>query len=489
MGNLCCCCPSSTNEDEEDESKRKDLHGPLSSRLPDNTVKAEKSKPTYGYLFNELPDDLYLLIMTKYGLSVQDIENVGKSGIDSRTELAFDKLEHAIIRNYEFGLSSKEFKAIDLSPFLAKLPKTIKSIVLFEGSFMCRLKPGTIKSFAERCPNVEYLQVFHHDDYLEYINTVGLQHKLKRLSLLTLISREGYDAILEVIRSSQWLEQLAITLKPSAIEKGLLDVIKERSTLKKLRLLIYFTPNFNTRQKLTDMITSLPSLQKLILEPIKNLDSSFILFSVEQNFKTELDLQYSLMIDINEIPMQAKDSVTTIGLRSESLNDFNNFPNLRELNVWLAQNETIPERLCDLQMASKVTVKLTGFEFSSLTKKSFDKFMEVNGHRLKWLKVNIVEEVSQFVKILARASNLDLVKIDFNGESDDTISIDDVKTMYQIPVKNLIRIRSNSDLKRETILRVVIETSHIVSDKKCLISPIMSGNRAPIEVEEENDDG
>ena len=55
-------------------------------------------------LFDSLPDELYIKIMTTYGLSVHDIKHVFESGLDGRTHLAFFKLEHAIIRVSELGL-------------------------------------------------------------------------------------------------------------------------------------------------------------------------------------------------------------------------------------------------------------------------------------------------------------------------------------------------------------------------------------------------
>ena len=39
--------------------------------------------------FDRLSDDLYLVLMTTMGLSVEDIIALGESGLDSRTEFAF----------------------------------------------------------------------------------------------------------------------------------------------------------------------------------------------------------------------------------------------------------------------------------------------------------------------------------------------------------------------------------------------------------------
>ena len=80
-------------------------------------------------LLDSLPDEVYLKIMTTYGLSVQDIENVGKSGFDGRTEFAFEKLEHAIIKLYtKLGLHDFKKDNYELILIMTKLPKTLKSV-------------------------------------------------------------------------------------------------------------------------------------------------------------------------------------------------------------------------------------------------------------------------------------------------------------------------------------------------------------------------
>ena len=471
------------------KSKRKTKTKTLTRVKPRTKAKAKgsKSKRTDYQRLDRLPDEIYLMIMTKYDLSVQDIENVRKSGLDSRTDLALAKLEHAIIRDNEFGMSSKELIQKDLKPFFTKLPQNLKSIAIFEGSFMIIIKRGTIKSLAKQCPNLESLPFRQTRDYLEYINTVGFKKSNLKEIHLSMFRSNGHDAIFKIIRSSPCLEVLNIRLTPSAITDGLLDVIKERSTLRKLTLAIDFTPNVNSELKISDLITSLPTLQKLVLEPMVKLDSNFILFCLEQNFKTELDLQFS-RVEINEIPSPAKASVTSVALRTQSLNELKNFPNLRELKVNLNPNEDIPEILCDIQLMPKVTLKLSGFYYSTSTKKRFTKFMKFNGHRLTFLSVTIVEEVSQFVKLLSKATKLDQVSIEFNSKSYKKLSMNDAKTIYRIAVRKVVQISTNSDTSEKRLKQLFKKASKKISNKKCLILPANEVRRILREPNDEPED-
>ena len=62
--------------------------------------------------------------MTTYDFSVNDTENVGKSGLDS--QLAFAKLEHAIIKA---DLNTNKLNSL----LITKCPKTLKSVAISNG--------------------------------------------------------------------------------------------------------------------------------------------------------------------------------------------------------------------------------------------------------------------------------------------------------------------------------------------------------------------
>ena len=227
------------------------------------------SSPTdqsHQSLLDSLHEDLYLKILTTCNLSVGDIDRLRESGRDNRTELALAKQNPAIIRMCDYATNG-EVREEDLPSIYAKLPKNLKSVNIFE-CISCRMKMKEceIKLLAKNCPNLEYLPSQYPDHLLLYINTIESESKLKKI-YFRLFTSSNYDAISRVILSSHRLEALQITLTISAISKGLLDLIKQRLTLRKLFLLIDFTLKTRTIQKLKDLLTSLPLLEKLVLTP------------------------------------------------------------------------------------------------------------------------------------------------------------------------------------------------------------------------------
>ena len=218
-------------------------------------------------------------------------------------------------------------------------------------------------------------------------------------------------------------------------------------------------------QCLMKIISSLPSLSKIELSLYPSCtDISLLTFCSEQKFKTELDFEFS-DIDINQLDNRTKNMITSI-IDSQLLNS-DNLPSLQKLKLQMNAGENIPKKLCDPQLMPKLAIiEIYGFHFSPITKRRFENFMHVNGHRLKRLDVHIVDEASQLVQIVSKATNLDKLTITFDGEILPTLNDNDAQSLYQMRVKFGIVIRSDRH-----VLRQLFQTaSEEVIDKKCKIT-------------------
>ena len=128
-------------------------------------------------------------------LTVNDIENSGKSGIDCRTESAFASLQRAVIYDDQYGGSKKFF---EICQTLFKLPPTIKSITIYDdedhGVWM------SAENLAKMFPNLEKLLFYDIDSHFEYIKHLNSGHsKLKNIPQFRLATTQ--DAPLVVANS------------------------------------------------------------------------------------------------------------------------------------------------------------------------------------------------------------------------------------------------------------------------------------------------
>ena len=136
-------------------------------------------------------------------------------------------------------------------------------------------------------------------------------------------------------------------------------------------------------------ISSLSSLQTVVLKPTSEFESysAVLNFCLKQNFKTELDLKEiddtSLVTDLENLD---KTLITKILLNTVTI-EFDSFINLRQLVLDIFPGQSIPDKLCDSQIMPKLIVKLFGFDFSSKTMASFEKFMRVREHRVVDLNI------------------------------------------------------------------------------------------------------
>ena len=369
---------------------------------------------------------------------------------------------------------SQNLKSI--KPINGKLPNCIRvNEFTMEG----------IRLLAKHCPNLEYSPSAYPDIYLEYINSIQNQSKVKKWYFR---SSNRYDTIANVIRSSPCLEELSVKIRHLYIKRGLINLLKTCCNLKKLVLDFHFAPNNETVQELIEMINSLKSLEKLTLY-LLTVDSTLIKFCLKQNFKTELGFSRSAHIGIEDLDDQAKNLLFCVNLNYTSLSDLNHFSNLkvlRFLRFHLNQYETIPEVLWDANLMPRMKFTILGIYFSSFTKNSFENFIEGNGRRLIGLKVHIVEEASQFINIVSKTTNLFSFAIEFDVESEETLTEDDAMALYRIPVENYIEIYPNSTSRRERFERLFAEAWKKSTPKVGLIFPFDKHRVKQEEVPDEN---
>ena len=121
-------------------------------------------------LVSLLPDHIFIKIMND--LSVNEIERFCDSGLDSRTEMAFDNLEHALINMISYDDEHGD-KYAEINRFLSKLPSTLKSIDI-QGAD--KRKALSIEEMGKRFPFLDRLPYCYWnfvDSYLEYITNTG----------------------------------------------------------------------------------------------------------------------------------------------------------------------------------------------------------------------------------------------------------------------------------------------------------------------------
>jgi len=153
------------------------------------------------------------------------------------------------------------------------------------------------------------------------------------------------------------------------------------------------------------------------------------------------------------LDFHARISVTTVTLCRELIDEVHNLPNLRKLIVQLALGDTMPDILCDPQLSPKVTYVTSSFYFSSTTKNSFENFIEVNGHRITILYMRLMENASQLVKILSKATNLRQSEIIFISECKDHFTRKDAEALYRISVRNGSLVIVANSVRRQNLLR------------------------------------
>ena len=193
------------------------------------------------------------------------------------------------------------------------------------------------------------------------------------------------------------------------------------------------------------------------------------------------------MIKVDELPIEARPSVVTVNLLSNSLHNLYNLPNLRTLMLELNPGENIPEQLCNPQLMPKLNFIINNFHFSSNTKTTFKNFMEVNGCRVKRLFVFVHKEVSRFVKILAKATNLVLCTINFDTQCKELLDYNDAKILSHMYVACYIVIEANSKARRKNFNKLFGTGSKPVLGETCRIISLEEFFLEPIDPDEDDD--
>ena len=427
-------------------------------------------------LIDELPDNVYIKLINY--LSVNDIENLSESGLDSRTNMAFDNLEHAVIYQTEVvkpnaGLiswwrseSSDETK---LHQWLSKLPKSVKTIEVCHRDHAVQWMD--IEALAKNYPNLEELPSCYDVSLLEYIKNIN-HSKLKYI----LLNNSRFADLIEQQELLRVMPELKILELVAC--KGFnfehLSRIRDTCTkLEKMNLRVY---DLNEEEYVQmKKYFRMPSSLKVLL--IYNrlgrghdvAFQGFLTFCTKQSYRTQLKIsdRLSLPDEFCELII-AVDVYRRLCHWTHKLEAMSN---LRFVQL-ICHVEDI-ELLCDTKLLPTVermnlTLYVTMNSGDSL--RLLEKVVQARGHQLCAITIQGIIEFSPLVDAFLNAN---LTLNDFKVVIEnyvDMITVDDIERLYQVSVQRLLHLQFSDTLVIGSRVEKLIEkASANVRNKKCSI--------------------
>ena len=261
-------------------------------------------------LVESVPDDVYIKF-TNY-LSVNDIETLAENNVDTRTDLAFDKLQHAVI--YETIDSSYELMNPGFGNRLSSLPSLIKSITIYNNGKLIQLDRifddhfglDGFGNFARKFPNLEKLDVQLTGSVLSYLKNIGQPSNLKSI---TIDFHAGVEIISEILDLSPKLKQLTFAINGYNLDivRQLMNKFEQCTNVEQLIVVLKLRRDFGT---LKIAIKSFPNLKTLTIDMQELITwesqplNEFIHFCGKQSFKTQLVVRKKTMPAIDDTNRQ-----------------------------------------------------------------------------------------------------------------------------------------------------------------------------------------
>ena len=421
-------------------------------------------------LIHELPDNAYVK-MTGY-LSVNDIENLKKSGIDERTDLAYANIVHVVIYLYDliglmgYYLTEEALRLMraEVMCLLDKLPSTIKTIKMygFNDRWYFKLFPNGAKyNFAEKFP---YLESFGNDSdtYLVRLKT----NKLKTI-------RDRYlqfacDATYSALSKSTCLRKLRLDTKPSDSFCQLL------STFKQLEVFSFdmIPPGEDgpIRMALIDLRDSLKVIEITDRYPD---DCEHVAFLNEfLDFCTSLPFQTKLHTCSNRL-----DSLTLANtnlIYSIYMTEFNEkVTSLQMLEKLYLPYETetyeLFKTLADLRTINPQLkgIELVSYDRNVLNFVPLGRFLMTHSDLVNDIELQVGGNAKVLVSMLAMVElRLKSATLYLHDEPTNDLDFDDIESLYSVSVHELFSIYSYRS-NQHTVFK---EAKPKIMDRKCIIN-------------------
>ena len=423
-------------------------------------------------LINELPNNLYVK-MTSY-LSVNDIENLKRSGIDERTEMAFANLDHAVTYLYDLIDFEGRFVSEDLMQSvrssitrqLSKLPSSLKSLKLY-GLKRLRYKDlfpnGSKDIIAEHFP---CLECFHISSDLGDSDTYI--DRLRNNKLKTIRTR---DATLRALSKSTFLRKLSYRRRLTFENDGLL-----LSTLRQLHVLsfemMYRGEDGPIRKVLTKLRDSLKIIKINDHHPVTDAAflNEFIDFCTTFSFKTILDTHSDRLESLKSTNLNL--------IYSLSMTDFNekvkSLPMLEKLSlVYGPETYELFETLAELRTINSQLKKIKLSCYRDVSRfVPLGKFLVTHSNLVHVIKLQIHDNAKVFISILAMVKlRLKRATLFVHDQPTNELYFDDIKSLYSVSVRELFSIYTSS-----ANLTVFKEAKPKIIDRKCVINVILFSN-------------
>ena len=420
-----------------------------------------------SFEINLLPDNVYVSIINY--LTVNDIEHLSESGLDNRTEMAYDNLEHVLI--YERDCF-RQAEQIDLDYWYSKLPKTIKTIEVCDAVDKWML----IGELRVRFPNLVAIpDVFRSSyepsyEYLKFVSFIpGGRTKLTFINATTSEPRVDYGSnMVGVLEASPELKKLMFNAHAFYI---IADSLIKCTKLDSLAIIFDVIELNGGYELLQDTIVKLQSLKLLKLGPCVGNSPfhDFVEFCTKQSYKTELRVNDRVM---STLMSQFAYLVNEIHRLNTWTTKLMNLSNVRRLKIKSIQSDDVLllAPLCVPEFMTKLDdIKIVSYLFTAASIAWFTTFIRTRGHHIKKLNISVENCCSELINILANENpDIRLKSCEIlvtNEDAERTLTKDDVYRMFSISVDKVINVSTPSNYFKNLLK----ESAKTVTIRKCRI--------------------
>ena len=432
-------------------------------------------------LISQVLDHVYVQITNQ--LSVNDIINLNRSGLDDRTRLAFTNLRHVRIMKIKIPLltsSNKstakltnhqvDYRMINDDDFqrifqIVGLCPSMKTIDIFDvnGRKLDRhhgllIYPEFYQQLGEKCPNLRHLTNLCEMTLSKYLvglqNRQCLQTKLTKLSLnLWSIS---IDNLCRILSLSPFLESVKLKRLSAAIGK-VDQLLVEFVKLDKIQRLSLESigPQLSIYAFVIELVNSIPKLRHLSLKHIHKYSSELSDFALQQFFDQLSMSTFDVSINFDSrLQHHIQDKSILTGLRLNNgrhpLVDTNlqAFVKLRYLSVnFLLIRQTnqssILSTLIDKTLLTNLErIKLVNVWCTSQSQKSLHELLHLRGKSI--VKLSVIIEIDESIlvnKIIDTCQHLDSLELYLNSKvNTNQIGLNELCRLSKSTVDKPIRL-------------------------------------------------